>query len=82
MNGRRVEGKEPHQFEPGDYGIWPRTREWYARTPNGLLANLSQHNIIGNEDGTITVKPSILVTRGDVARWHGYLERGVWRETP
>jgi hypothetical protein len=55
---------------------------WEACTPNGLLGNLSNHEITEHEDGTITANPSILVSTptktGEM--WHGYLERGVWRE--
>lgn len=32
------------------------------------------------EDGTITVSPSILISHWEGRSWHGYLERGVWRE--
>jgi hypothetical protein len=53
---------------------------WYAASPNGLIGNLGGHQVTEHEDGTITVRPSILVSsRGSEARWHGYLERGVWR---
>jgi hypothetical protein len=38
------------------------------------------HTIVEHEDGTITVSPSILVTGSHGKQWHGYLERGVWRE--
>jgi hypothetical protein len=31
-------------------------------------------------DGTLTISPSILAVRPDGNGWHGYLERGVWRE--
>lgn len=53
---------------------------WYARTPNGLLANLGNHDVIEHEDGTITVSPSILVRDGQGGEWHGYLVRGNWKE--
>lgn len=33
-----------------------------------------------HEDGTITTSPSILDKKPDGDGWHGYLERGVWRE--
>lgn len=80
MQGMRVYGREPHELEPGDYGRWARDREeFYACTPNGEIANLSLHQIIEHDDGTITVSPSILVSAGGKELWHGYLERGVWR---
>ncbi len=85
MNGNRVYNLEPHEFEPGDYGRWERDEcNWYACTPNDEMANLSSHNVTEHEDGTITVSPSILVStirNGEkVPLWHGFLERGVWRE--
>ena len=62
--------------EPGEYYCWRGV--WHAMTPNGALANLGNHEVTEHEDGTISVKPSILCD--GVNRWHGYLERGVWRE--
>lgn len=62
--------------QPGDY--WKQGGQWYAVVPNGLFANLKNHTITEHENGTITVAESILVT-GHNDRWHGYLERGVWR---
>lgn len=73
---RRPDGTSPHLFNPGDYGRWEG--DWYGSSPNGLLAGLRNHQITEHEDGTITVSPSILVRGED--EWHGYLERGVWRE--
>jgi hypothetical protein len=63
-------------------------------TPNGHgPARLEGWDLTEHEDGTITVSPSILAhppTGHDRSRgvrvleyssaWHGYLERGVWRE--
>lgn len=86
MQGKRVSGKEPHELEPGEYGFWPENEGlgFFARTPNGHLGNLGGHSVTEHEDGTITVSPSILVsaTIGGVEMqlWHGWLERGVWRE--
>jgi hypothetical protein len=79
MNGRRVRDLEPHQFEPGDYGRWERGGGWYARTPNGETANLTAHDVVEHEDGTVTVSPSIRVSIPTKELWHGFLERGVWR---
>ncbi|MGB1284936.1 MAG: DUF6527 family protein [Aggregatilineales bacterium] len=54
---------------------------WYATTPNGNLANLRSHTVTEHDDGTITVSPSILCESWrSKGRWHGYLERGIWRE--
>ncbi len=53
---------------------------WMAVTPNGRMGDLSNHTVTEHEDGTITVVPSILVDARPAPGWHGYLERGVWRE--
>jgi len=76
--------KEPEDgdldLKPGEYGLHPSDGNWYASTPNGLLGSLVGHEVVENEDQTITVDPSILVTKRNGLRWHGYLERGIWRE--
>lgn len=83
MQGTRVEydGDGPLPT-PGSY--WKQGDVWYARTPAGLLGNLAKHSVVEHEDGTITVSPSILCTAPHreygPASWHGYLERGIWRE--
>ena len=66
---------------PGAYGSVDG-KSWFCCTPNGLSGNLSRHEVQEHEDGTITVSPSILVTSGsnDMPSYHGYLERGTWRE--
>lgn len=77
-------GKEPHQLDPREYALWNGC--WYARVPYSdphirLTANLGNHQVTEHDDGTITVSPSILVGDGaGVHQWHGFLERGVWRE--
>jgi hypothetical protein len=80
--GRRLPDQEEiHRPEAraGDYWRWPDGM-WMCRTPEGSGGNLSGHEVVEHEDGTITASPSILVSDGDGPRWHGYLERGVWRE--
>jgi hypothetical protein len=62
----------------GEYGR-NSIGEWFGWTPNGHGANLSAHDVVEHEDGTITVAPSILVSNHTGELWHGYLERGVWR---
>lgn len=56
---------------------------WYCATPGGM-ADLSKHDVIEHEDGTITVSPSIAVTtpQSDASAnfWHGFLEHGIFRE--
>lgn len=80
MKGRRLpDGTDwSSNIQPGDY--WKFDGIWYAETPNHLTANLGGHAILEHTDGTITVSPSILVTGGYSKSWHGYLEKGIWRE--
>lgn len=90
--GRRVadvaDPREPHpMMQPGEYRKVDRyppdgATIWECCTPNGSAGNLSRHDVVEHEDETITVSPSILVdSPGQPERgWHGYLERGVWRE--
>lgn len=87
IKGRRVADNELRDdpFRPGAYGRvsglqTPGELDWMAVTPDGLHANLSAHDVTENEDGTITVSPSILVSDGTGREWHGYLENGVWRK--
>ena len=71
----------PPDPQPGDY--WFDVGRWWCMTPSNFIGNLSLHTVTEHDDGTITVSPSILVTEqiGGVERmWHGYLERGIWRE--
>lgn len=53
---------------------------WYASTPSGMLAALRDHQVTEHEDGTVTVSPSIACQSPPDRKWHGFLERGVWRE--
>jgi hypothetical protein len=89
MQGTRVEDNSAwYDIEvtpPGSYGRTKMDDEWVwrCRTPNGMGGLLSEHDVIEHDDGTITVSPSILVNRAhrtEPKTWHGYLERGVWRE--
>ena len=89
MQGTRltkIEGEEDFLWRiyetPGAYGS-VNGNDWFCTTPNGLAGTLIKHSVIEHEDGTITVSPSILVTSGrdhGQPSWHGWLERGVWRE--
>jgi hypothetical protein len=83
MKGSRVYPNENGQLllKEGEYGINPDDGNWYACTPNGHLGGLANHTVEEHADKTITVSPSILVmTVGKKTVWHGYLERGEWRE--
>lgn len=82
MQGQRIDSGGPYHWPEGAYG--PFADSWYCKAPGGHIGNLGGHDVTEHEDGTITVSPSILIStrrKGvDVQLWHGYLERGVWRE--
>jgi hypothetical protein len=81
---RRPNGTEGHLLQPGEYCYtqWgDRGMVWMACSPDGRLANLANHIVAEHEDQTISALPSILVSGGGSdGSWHGYLERGVWKE--
>lgn len=83
------DGSQWHdQLEPGQYRRvnGDRGLYWECRPPDwppSVGGSLAKHEVTEHEDGTITVSPSILsrsTWRGEPIEWHGYLERGVWRE--
>lgn len=87
--GLRVYDKEI--LEPGEYGQHPIDGRWMCcppivldgEWPHQFMGDLSKHTVEEHENGTITVSPSIMITthRNDCeVKWHGWLERGVWRE--
>lgn len=83
--GCRIYGAELHLLRSGQYAKWDRDGNWYAVPPGtDLLAGLAKHRVVEHDDGTITVSPSIEVSSNDPTRaanyWHGFLERGIWRE--
>lgn len=83
MIGKRHDLTETNDLlQPGEYGKHSTNGIWYccAPTSDDLLGNLSNHQITEHEDGTITVSPSILISHWSGKQWHGYLERGIWRE--
>ena len=82
---------------PGDYGRVEVTGQgwrWFTCLPNGTLGVLDPaHHVTENDDGTISVAPSIehegriivghcLAGGGPISdaasNWHGYLVDGVW----
>lgn len=66
----------------GEYGYDPRDGHWKGRPPGQGLGDFTLHSVTEHEDGSITVEPSILITTEDddcQIRWHGYLEKGIWR---
>ena len=90
MQGRRVDAKPDGTplLQPGDYGK-DVDGFWHCCPPQPVgewveyfFGNLRAHTVVEHEDRTITVSPSILITRRspEVSTWHGFLERGVWRQ--
>ena len=84
MQGRRLPDGPLNAalFSPGDYmKVTGDDAGWWIRPPRGSMGELSGHTVVEHDDGTITVSPSILIPdRRPGKSWHGYLERGVWRE--
>jgi hypothetical protein len=84
MTGRRVPfrpGFPGSNARPGDYcrvpaSADPRGACWYAVDPTGGAGAIVTHQVTVHEDGTISCSPSLVMPSG----WHGFLERGVWRE--
>ena len=87
MIGKRVvDGVWPEN--PGEYSKHITERQdgtnkkvvWFCIPPKAGVGcgSLENHTITEHADGTITVSPSILITGAH--QWHGFLEKGVWRE--
>jgi len=56
---------------------------WYLYIPRCGVGSLKAHTVIENQDGTITVTPSIEVVghdNGKPVKRHGYLTNGKWKE--
>lgn len=90
VQGRRIDANpnEPGHYpfprlSSGDYGK-DVDGVWYCcppgRDPFVFSGCLGKHQVAEHEDGTITVSPSILISAPNLGTWHGFLERGVWRE--
>ena len=76
--GYRIPDPDGYVFlKEGEYGKFGDI--WYGRPPGLYMGNFSEHKVTVHDDGTITVSPSILIDEGD-KQWHGYLEKGVWRD--
>lgn len=85
MQGMRMESGRDVLLDVapnGAYGSVERDGAtiWYVKTPNGHVGDVSRHEVVEHEDGTITVSPSILVSDHTGELWHGYLVQGVWNE--
>lgn len=86
MKGTRLPDGEVDPWPPQNGAYWrgqgradAQDLVWFCVTPNGLYGNLASHTVTEHDDGTISVSPSILVKAHD-GSFHGYLERGIWRE--
>jgi hypothetical protein len=79
--------------DPGDYLLLPGRDAVWCVLPNGVVNRIPvsetgttdqpvQWGMTEHEDGTLTLSPSINLhpTSGIHGGWHGFLERGVWRE--
>lgn len=89
LQGRRLPNGDdrllvaPSKAKPGDYGLYQGyTGDKLALffvLPHGERGHITfpPHELTVNDDGTITISPSILHPADG---WHGYLERGIWRE--
>jgi hypothetical protein len=77
---RRPDGTQSHELAPGEYAL-DLSGQWICRPPwKHAGGSLARHSVVEHEDGTITAAPSILIAIPPIGSWHGYLERGVWRE--
>ena len=75
--------------KPGRYGratnarvINSRGNRWLVTAPDGLGCSLDPdvHSVTEHDDGTITVSPSVDLSRFRPGGWHGWLRRGVFEE--
>lgn len=86
MQGKRLTDNlsDAHDFtwdwvKPGDY--YKRSDgSWFVMSPSGESGGVDpkRWTITEHEDRTITVHPSIWFDKPN--GWHGFLERGVWRQ--
>lgn len=68
---------EANSFEEEERG---KSWDWHVRDPLGSMGKLGveNHQVEEHEDGSITCSPSLHNTRD--GGYHGWLERGVWRD--
>jgi hypothetical protein len=75
---RRRSNTRPWNLKAGDY--CKRGSHWWVCLPSGVgPSRLDGWKITEHDDRTITVSPSIHDV-GTPNGWHGFLERGVWRQ--
>ena len=85
---RRLSHGDELGIQPGAYGRVLRDGDWVwmCCTPNGLIGDLTNHEVVEHADGTITVSPSIesqggkgvLVAGDDVAQFEECGLMGYW----
>ena len=86
MKGKRLADDIDWSSQNPNGSYWRHQGVWVCITPNGHFGSLRKHQVIEHEDGSITVTPAILVSTvrpkdgQSVELWHGFLERGSWRE--
>jgi hypothetical protein len=96
FQGRRLpDGTKQQDLEPGDYCKVASDGDlkdfWLIRPPNNregksIVGHLSPkvHKIVEQQDGTITVTPSIKQMAGSGENewefWHGHLVNGIWHD--
>lgn len=82
---RRPDGTQPHELAPGEYALASADAQvvWLC-SPDGKAGHVSLTGgwtITVEGDGTVTISPSIWWDKtADPPGWHGYLDRGIWRE--
>jgi hypothetical protein len=82
MQGKRHDlAEDEYTLSPGEYGKSPDGK-WFCHVPAGgfHVGSLGKHAVTEHEDGSITVSPSIVCDAQNGKTWHGWLERGIWRE--
>ena len=78
---RRIRGYEELDEEQICY--WHTDAGWLLYMPGCGIGGLKLHTVTENENGTITVQPSIKITGhkdGQPTEVHGYLTNGVWSD--
>ena len=95
MQGRRLpDGSSIEDVgEPSEYLLLPGRKAIWCVLPNGIVNRIPVSEtgptdepmawgMVEHEDGSLTLSPSINLhpTPGMHDGWHGFLERGVWRE--
>ena len=85
QGNRRPDGTPVHELEPGNYAFPTMGSLDILRlcNPDGAAGHVTGDRwlITVEDDETVTVTPSIFWNAQEVPPgWHGFLERGIWRE--